>query len=555
MNRYVGVWYVSESDIIWVANREEPLKDSSGIVAISEDGNLVVINGKKEVVWSSNVSSLAFNASAKLVDTGNLLLLDDTTGKAIWESFQHPTDSYVPNMRLSTNKITGKKVQLTSWKNRSDPSVGNFSFSVERVNFPEMFLWNKTKPYFRSGPWNGRVFLGVSKAKPKYQYGTSCGMEEDETVYHTYSLPNGTSEFTMLVLSSQGTLVEKVWRNAYAYDAGIGCMSWSRNLVDIQRFNEGGADLYIKVAYSELGERRRMTAIIVVTTIVGMIIVATCSYFLWAWTFKHSAGRKYAEHHIPLAKHDKLEELPLYDFRKVAIATNNFHSANLLGKGGFGPVYKGELQDGQKIAVKRLSRASSQGLEEFMNEDMTNFCWNECVYSLSIRIFKEIEEEANTRKVVGTYGYMSPEYAMKGYYSEKSDVYSFGVLMLEIVSGRKNNNFYDIESSLSLIGFAWKLWNEGNVKPFIDPKISYTGFENQILRCIHIGLLCVQELAAERPSMTNVLSLLNSEIVNLPSPMQVAFVQRRTLLNLKSSLEVQGQNTNNNVSLTDIQGR
>ena len=51
-------------------------------------------------------------------------------------------------------------------------------------------------------------------------------------------------------------------------------------------------------------------------------------------------------------------------------------------------------------------------------------------------------------------GYMSPEYAMEGVFSIKSDVYIFGVLMLEILSGRKNNNFYDDEQALNLVGYV-----------------------------------------------------------------------------------------------------
>ncbi|KAI4296572.1 hypothetical protein L6164_036521 [Bauhinia variegata] len=154
---------------------------------------------------------------------------------------------------------------------------------------------------------------------------------------------------------------------AYAFDSGIGCMSWSGNLIDIQRLTERGADLCIKVANSEHDEKGSVTVIITVTIVVGTIIAATL-YLPWTWTFKHTAGRKHTEPHIQRtnadAKHVKLEEMPLYDFRKVASATNNFHSDNLLGRGGFGSVYK----DGQKIAMKRLSRASGQGIEEFMNE-------------------------------------------------------------------------------------------------------------------------------------------------------------------------------------------
>jgi len=83
-NRYVGIWYLNQSNIIWVANRENPLQDSSGVITISDDNtNLVVLKGQKHVIWSSNVSSnLASsnsNVTAQLQNTGNLLL-EDTTG-------------------------------------------------------------------------------------------------------------------------------------------------------------------------------------------------------------------------------------------------------------------------------------------------------------------------------------------------------------------------------------------------------------------------------------------------------------------------------------------
>jgi hypothetical protein len=82
-NRYVGIWYLEESNIIWVANREKPLTDFSGIVTISDDNtNLLVLNGQKHVIWSSNVSNIApnFNVTVQLQNTGNLVLQEDTTG-------------------------------------------------------------------------------------------------------------------------------------------------------------------------------------------------------------------------------------------------------------------------------------------------------------------------------------------------------------------------------------------------------------------------------------------------------------------------------------------
>ena len=104
-NRYLGIWYdkISVSKVVWVANREKPLKDSSGVLTISEDGNLVVLDGQKEILWSSNVTNSVVNSSAQLSDLGNLVLQVDTTGLIFWESFQHPCDTFLPTMKLSTN--------------------------------------------------------------------------------------------------------------------------------------------------------------------------------------------------------------------------------------------------------------------------------------------------------------------------------------------------------------------------------------------------------------------------------------------------------------------
>ncbi|KAI4296574.1 hypothetical protein L6164_036523 [Bauhinia variegata] len=183
------------------------------------------MNGEKQVIWSSNVSNIASNSTAELLDIGNLIP-QDFNKETIWESFQHPTNTFVPKMKLSTNNVTGKKVQLTSWKSPSDPSTGNFSVSVERLSLPELFIWNKTQPYWRSGPWNGRVFLGISKMMPNYLYGASLGREEDGTLNITFSLPNGTSIYIIFVMNSRGTVVEKDWKN-----------KWNLQIILIHRMN------------------------------------------------------------------------------------------------------------------------------------------------------------------------------------------------------------------------------------------------------------------------------------------------------------------------------
>ncbi|XP_065619788.1 G-type lectin S-receptor-like serine/threonine-protein kinase SD1-13 [Quercus suber] len=152
------------------------------------------------------------------------------------------------------------------------------------------------------------------------------------------------------------------------------------------------------------------------------------------------------------------------------------------------------------------------------------------------RIFGNDEDQANTNRVFGTYGYMSPEYVMEGQFSEKLDVFSFRVLLLEIISGRRNSSFYHHEQSMmSLLGFAWKLWNANNIIALIDTMVYEPCFEMEILRCIHVGLLCVQEFAKDRSTVSVVISMLKSEILDLPHPKHPAFTERKIPLDKKLS--------------------
>ncbi|XP_024019235.1 G-type lectin S-receptor-like serine/threonine-protein kinase At4g03230 [Morus notabilis] len=146
------------------------------------------------------------------------------------------------------------------------------------------------------------------------------------------------------------------------------------------------------------------------------------------------------------------------------------------------------------------------------------------------KIFGGKQMEATTNRVVGTYGYMSPEYAIHGLFSIKSDVFSFGVVILEIISGKRNTGFYHSEEALSLLDYAWKLWNENKALDLIDPILRETcSSENEFMRCFNIGLLCVQDDPSDRPTMSNVVFMLGSESGSLPSPKQPAFLVKRSL--------------------------
>ncbi|KAF3782300.1 S-locus-specific glycoprotein S6 [Nymphaea thermarum] len=139
------------------------------------------------------------------------------------------------------------------------------------------------------------------------------------------------------------------------------------------------------------------------------------------------------------------------------------------------------------------------------------------------RIFGDEQSHISTNKVAGTCGYMPPEYAMEGRYSTKSDVFSFGVIVLEIVSGLKMTSFRNEEYSLNLLGHAWKLWNEDKVQELIDRSLGTPQKLDQVLKCVNVGLLCVQEDAAERPTMSSAFLMLSNDSANLASPKKPAY--------------------------------
>uniref|UniRef100_A0A7N0V106 Receptor-like serine/threonine-protein kinase n=1 Tax=Kalanchoe fedtschenkoi TaxID=63787 RepID=A0A7N0V106_KALFE len=427
---------------------------------------------------------------------------------------------------------------------------------------------------------------------------------------------------------------------AYTVGTGYSCLIWKEELVDVQVFSSNGKPLYVRVAGSELGgSGHKLSALAVVAIVLPAAWLILFVFIIWWYRAKLKAycyrswgkGDVYssmkkrrdgsrvdssgaAENLVGEGKDGAGPELPLFSFSVVSAATDAFSEANLLGKGGFGPVYKGKLPDGQEIAVKRLGGKSGQGFEEFRNEitliaklqhrnlvrligwcvegedkmliyefmpnkSLDRFIFNaakrpeldwkarmaviegiargllylhrdsrlriihrdlkasnilldgEMTPKISdfgmARIFGGNQHEANTVRVVGTYGYMSPEYAMEGLFSVKSDVYSFGVLLLEVVSGRRNTSFRLTDYS-SLIKYAWSLWTEKRAMELVDESIRGSCDEAEVLRCIQVAMLCVQDSPSYRPNMSTVIIMLESETANLPSPRPPSFTSMRS---------------------------
>ncbi|KAL4597315.1 hypothetical protein ACB092_12G224000 [Castanea dentata] len=431
-NRYLGIWYksVPVQTVVWVANRVRPINDTSGVLMINSTGNLNVIQNNS-VVWSASTLKEAQSPLLQLLDTGNLVVTDGNSEDYLWQSFDYPSDTMLPGMKHGWDLKRGLNRRLIAWKNWDDPSPGNFIFEMTHHNYPEAYLWRGSTIYFRGGPWNGYGFSGSPGLKPNPVFAFKFVFNQDEAYFMftlKQSLPSRGLPNQTISMFQRFTWTEQSWKlyqnlpidycdsyalcGAYArclvtdspvckclkgfkpksqqrWDSldwsqgcvrnkrlsceeksthgflkfsglklpdtthswvntkmnleecraeclnncscmaytnsdireGAGCAIWFGDLVDIKQFPAGGQDLYIRMHPSELGERKKEDV-----------------------------------------------DVPLFNFTTVATATNKFSPANVIGAGGFGPVYKGRLCNGQDIAVKRLSKNSRQGLEEFKNE-------------------------------------------------------------------------------------------------------------------------------------------------------------------------------------------
>ncbi|MFS7943483.1 putative protein kinase RLK-Pelle-DLSV family [Helianthus anomalus] len=763
-NSYLGIWYkkISVQTVVWVANRDRPLVASSGLLKIVHPGKLVLINHTNGIMWSSNTTSSG-RATAKLDDTGNLVMTDGHNTRILWQSFDYPTDTHLPGMMFGKNLLTGREWNISSWKSSEDPAPGDFTFGMDTNGFPQDIL--KKGPDFikyRAGPWNGIRFSGASSFTQNTIFTYNMVINKTLAAF-TYNLVDS-SVVTRFTLTSSGDLQFSVWverakkwqvtvtlprgdcdfyDNCGAYGScstasvqvcscldetkfvprnlkgwneadwsggcvrrtpldckngkdgflryanvkwpdthtswynismtlkecaalclknctcmayantnitgkGSGCLLWFNDLKDIMVITEGngGQDLFVRMASSELVSENRSGSthikLILLAVFLGVLLIGLSST-LFCYTLRnknHAQPMGECESFQVCESQKEAMELPLFSFSTIAESTASFSPENRLGEGGFGPVYKGVLE-GKEIAVKRLSRTSTQGLDEFKNEVIcisklqhrnlvkllgcsiqrdeklliyeymsnrsldffifdktrsTLLDWTKRFHIIEgiargllylhqdsrlriihrdlkasnilldvdmnpkisdfglARSFGGNETQANTEKVVGTYGYMSPEYALDGIFSTKSDVFSFGVLVLEIVSGSRNRGFVHTQHDSNLIGHAWRMYNKGRSMELIDSTMDEPSDSSEVLRSIEVGLLCVQQNPEDRPDMSSVVRMLGSEGA-LQKPKQPAFFTERNLHGADFSSSTCPTSSTNDFTVTKVVAR
>ncbi|XP_062087510.1 cysteine-rich receptor-like protein kinase 10 isoform X2 [Humulus lupulus] len=393
-----------------------------------------------------------------------------------------------------------------------------------------------------------------------------------------------------------GSATEEIL-DVYYHSIGARLLSRSCYLrYELYAFYSESGSMAINTNGEDNGRKRWKFALVAVVISCLVVVVLgsyACYYALNRRHKKRNNENRRKISHMNIHGDDSTaQEFPYIDLASIKIATNNFSDSNKLGEGGFGPVYKGALRDGKEVAVKRLSICSEQDGKEkilvyeylpnssldiilfdsrkraqldwstrvkivngiargtlYLHEDsrlriihrdlkasniLLDLNMNPKISDFGMaRIFAGTESQANTATIVGTYGYMAPEYAMEGLYSVKSDVFSFGVLLLEIITGKRNAGFHLTKLAPCLLSYTWQLWQGGQALELVDPLVVDSYDQDEFMRYLQIGLLCVQKDANDRPTMSSVVVMLKGEstasnsTLSLCKPKQPAFSMGR----------------------------
>ncbi|PNT61926.1 G-type lectin S-receptor-like serine/threonine-protein kinase B120 isoform X2 [Brachypodium distachyon] len=661
---YLGIWYHSipgPRTIVWVANRDKPITTpSSAVLTITNGSQMVLSDSKGHNIWTTtnNIVAGGPEAFAVLLDSGNFVVRLSNAKDQMWQSFDHPTDTILPNMRVLVSYKGQVAVSLVAWKGPDDPSSGDFSCGGDPSSPTlQRMIWNGTRPYCRSNVLNGVSVTGGVHLSNASSVLFETSLSLGDGFYYMFTVSGGltfarlTLDYTGMFRSlnwnphlSSWTVIsespkaacdlyascgpfsycdltgtvpacqcldgfepsdlkfsrgcrrkeelkcdkqsyfvtlpwmripDKFWHvkkisfnecaaecssncsciaYAYANLSSVGamadssrCLIWTGELVDIGKFSMNyGENLYLRLANTPAD--KRSSTIKIVLPIVACLLLLTCIALVWICKHRGKMRKKETQKKMMLeyfSTSNELEgentEFSFISFEDILSATNMFADSNLLGRGGFGKVYKGTLECGNEVAVKRLSKGSGQGTLEFRNEvvliaklqhknlvrllgccihqdeklliyeylpnkSLDVFLFDvarkyELDWSTRFKIIKGIargllylhqdlrltiihrdlkpsnilldkemipkisdfgmakifganQNQANTIRVVGTYGYMSPEYVIGGACSTKSDTYSFGVLLLEIVSGLKISSPQLIPTFSSLITYV-----------------------------------------------------------------------------------------------------
>ncbi|WOL08027.1 hypothetical protein Cni_G16779 [Canna indica] len=209
-NRYVGIWYnnISEHTPVWIANRDRPVTSRSGRLSLTTNGTLILTDDKSTVFWSSDSPAVPLaNPVARLHDDGNFIVADDS-GSVAWESFNFPTDTVLPDMKVRLNLTSGQIGNITSWTSDGNPTRGDYVTGFDLDGDPQIFTWKGKINFWRGGPWNGYIFTGIPEMRSEILHFEF--IVEPQAVVFSYSVTDA-SVISKFTISYAGILQHLLW--------------------------------------------------------------------------------------------------------------------------------------------------------------------------------------------------------------------------------------------------------------------------------------------------------------------------------------------------------
>ncbi|KAG8385670.1 hypothetical protein BUALT_Bualt03G0069300 [Buddleja alternifolia] len=532
---YLGIWYkgIKSLTLVWVANRAKPLRGIDIKLLFNSAGEFLIQDEPENVICLARLSQPVSRASLVLLDSGNLVIIKNgqnfsDENNYLWQSFDSPSDTLLPGMKLGWDLRTQIDRSLTSWKTSDDPSYGDFIFSIESPKSPQLLLEKNGKPESRWGPWDGKRFSGIDmKDNPVFRLIYHSSLEE---VYFTFEMLDD-SILLRLVVNSAGTIQFLRWKNSsmawvpmvtlkkdecdgygscgpygVCYPDYLGCRC-------LKGFMANSPHEWLRMDYTD-GCRRKNAL--------------NCSD---GDGFVKYKGLKLPDNFTVLWD---LSSSQCVDYCLKECGCMAYTNIDVYGNGSVCVVWLDKLVDireythgGDELYI-RMARVELEAIshkERKRNVTLISsillaallgmallWCAKEHFISLSNKAKKKELENRESLPV-------------------NDDDQDIPLFDMKTISAATNN--FCFTNKIGQGGFgpvyqAWKLWIERRDMELIDPVLAESLVETETKRCIQIGLLCVQHSHDERPMTDQVVSMLESEDVKLPEPQEPGFFSQRS---------------------------
>ncbi|KAJ0018337.1 hypothetical protein Pint_10808 [Pistacia integerrima] len=579
--RYVGIWYYQDPDkaIVWVANRDDPINDRSEVLSIN-NGNLVLSEKKQTViVWSTNVSvTSTSNTTAQLLDTGNLVLVERDTKKTLWQGFDHLTNTLIPFMKLGLDRQRSVNWSLTSWKSPDDPGTGNYSYRFDPTGFPQLSLYRGPDKIWRTGSWTGQRLIGI----PEIQWSKisfSTFEDNEDELYSMYGVTNSSVRIR-LVLNESGVTQRFSWDKRWIQfasapmeqcdyygncGANSNCNPYNVGNVDFECTclpgyePENPQSWFYRWFYRDGSDGCRRKQ--------GM---STCQ--------KGEGFVKVARLKVPDTNVTHVDlSLGLKECERKCLSNCSclaYTSAHAESEGGATGclTYHGNMMDartytntGQDFYV----RVNATELSLYKKNGSLLAKKTIVILSLVALLFtitlmfsffrrkkkRKAKYRTSSFNLAASSTYLDDSFDIQEQDGNTRDP-DLPMFDLRTIVAATDN--FSTDNKLGEGGFGsvykvWNLWNEGKSIEIVDKALGESYPADEVLRCIQIGLLCVQEQAIDRPTMSAVIFMLGN-VNGLPSPKQPAFIGNKTSFVAGSSTS-EGVGSVNEVTISMFQGR